>query len=432
MNKDLMKRWLLVFLIYLLLTPWEAGGSVYQSPEKAQIDSIVTNFAIQIAASKLYIDPDFFRKKFNLTDSVRFVQKEGWYKYVIGRYENEGEAVAALASLRFDAFVTTIPVEKDSSLPISNEVQQVLNESELRRLYNLKIRQADSAFNISKDLPAARELYLEATVIDPDKNYPADQIVEIDKKLTQERSKSIFAKLTLRTILLIFSVFIVLVAALIWFLIQRKRKSIENEAIMEEENLLPPEPSINGMKPYGPFSYLDNLQQPLTAWEQLKVYEMLKKDNVNRPDFSRWFNSNNDSIVIFSIKMARAFRQIESMKQMIPLLKHLDPAVREESILALGDLGSSDTLPLIIAQYPMETDVNKYQIIRVLAKIPMESNIEFLVDIVKSRDEFSLEAAMALYEHESFGLMGLEGLEEFFGDGFQDLVSRILTQKMSQ
>jgi len=204
-----MKRCLLAFMIYLLLTPGEAGWSIGQTAENSQTDSLVTNFAIQIAASKLYIDPGYFQKKFDLTDSVRFIQKEGWYKYVIGRYKTEGEAVAALASLRFDAFVTTIPVEKDSSLPSSTEVPKVLKESELRRLYNLKIRQADSAFNISKDLPAARELYLEATVIDPEKNYPADQILEIDKKLTQERSKSIFAKLTLRTILLIFSVFIV-------------------------------------------------------------------------------------------------------------------------------------------------------------------------------------------------------------------------------
>jgi hypothetical protein len=424
--KDLLKRYIVAWMMTLLLIPGVAGQTSRKPVEEAPPDSSGTQFAIQIAASKLYIDPDFFKQKFNLTDSVRYIQREGWYKYVIGLFKSESEAEKALSTIDFEAFVTAIPVEKDSALTIDYENKQTIKESELRRQYHYKIRQADSAFNITKNLLVARNLYEEAIMIDPGKNYPMDQIVEIDKKLTQEKSKSLFAKLTLKVIVLIIIGFSVLIACLIIFLVFKKRRGKIEESGISEEDLGSPKLPYSGMNRYDPFFYLADLSRPLTPWEQLKVYDILKRDSGKSPDYTEWIKNENISVIIFTIRMIRTFKKVELVPQIFSLTKHPDPDVREEAVIAIGDLGAREVLSDLMTRYAFETSALKVQILKTLAKIPLESNIGFLQSIVESKDDFSLEAAVALFAHETIGIAGLEKLEGAIGADFQDLAKRIL------
>jgi hypothetical protein len=421
-----LKRYIVAWMMTLLLIPGVAGQTSRKPVEEAPPDSSGTQFAIQIAASKLYIDPDFFKQKFNLTDSVRYIQREGWYKYVIGLFKSESEAEKALSTIDFEAFVTAIPVEKDSALTIDYENKQTIKESELRRQYHYKIRQADSAFNITKNLLVARNLYEEAIMIDPGKNYPMDQIVEIDKKLTQEKSKSLFAKLTLKVIVLIIIGFSVLIACLIIFLVFKKRRGKIEESGISEEDLGSPKLPYSGMNRYDPFFYLADLSRPLTPWEQLKVYDILKRDSGKSPDYTEWIKNENISVIIFTIRMIRTFKKVELVPQIFSLTKHPDPDVREEAVIAIGDLGAREVLSDLMTRYAFETSALKVQILKTLAKIPLESNIGFLQSIVESKDDFSLEAAVALFAHETIGIAGLEKLEGAIGADFQDLAKRIL------
>jgi hypothetical protein len=44
-------------------------------------------FAIQIAASKTPVNTLKFSKKYNITDSIRVIKSEFWYRYYIGNFD---------------------------------------------------------------------------------------------------------------------------------------------------------------------------------------------------------------------------------------------------------------------------------------------------------------------------------------------------------
>lgn len=347
-------------------------------------------YAIQIAASKVFIDPEFFKQKLNITENVRYFLKDGWYKYIIGTYKTEAEATGKLAGFQPEAFVTSVienrslPETRISSTNTSqlSQIDSLIsrqNESEMRQLYNRKIREGDSAFNIARNLLLARKLYLEASLIDQDKNYPKDQIVEIDKQLIQNQSQSIFSKLTLKEYVIGgFAVLLILVLCMLLLFRARMQKLIRQIRGVREENLGPgadfdfeetaveevdlsspgneakdqviideilqlyPNLSEKISSKLGktrldhryvhnemerclnssneilrmeaelawirldiddPFSFLDKLGQDFTPWEQLHVFEMIKRNKVTLPDFSRWLNSPNETVVLFCRRM---------------------------------------------------------------------------------------------------------------------------------
>ncbi len=196
------------------------------SPEKI--------YTVQVAASKVYIDPLYFQQKFNLSEEVRYYRKDGWFKYFIGSYASGEEAKKALASLKIGAFVTI--VDSDSATKIARPVSDSLMvankgshqngvlQAGLLRIYNLKIREADSAYNYARNLLLARELYLEALLISKEKHYPADQIDEIDRQLSQNPSKSMFFVLSSKEYLLGSGILLFMVVFVIIRLTFSKRK----------------------------------------------------------------------------------------------------------------------------------------------------------------------------------------------------------------
>ncbi|MCX6226458.1 MAG: hypothetical protein NTV01_17195 [Bacteroidia bacterium] len=68
----------------------------------------VTVYAVQVAASKTYLEPAYFKNKFKLTDSVWYFEKDGWYKYTTGQFATQKEAVTKLTQLGISGFVTKV------------------------------------------------------------------------------------------------------------------------------------------------------------------------------------------------------------------------------------------------------------------------------------------------------------------------------------
>ncbi|MCX6223263.1 MAG: SPOR domain-containing protein [Bacteroidia bacterium] len=222
-----------VLIIVLQMVRGIAGFGIYQDRDTSAPGPSVRVYAIQVAASKVYIDPGYFRQKLNLTEQVSLFKKDGWYKYTIGSYKTEDEAIQRLSGLKFDAFVTSINItalvggdrEEAKRKPLSVDSLPDITDLEMRRLYNRKIRLADSVYNIARDLLLARSLYQEATLIDTNKNYPVDQIIEIDKQLAQKQSHSIFSKLPLKVYVISgFAVIAVLVLVTVIFLLLRRKR----------------------------------------------------------------------------------------------------------------------------------------------------------------------------------------------------------------
>ncbi len=63
---------------------------------KPAVKDTGTVICIQIAASKTFTSPDYFKNTLKLTDEVRYYKKNGCFIYVVGTYKKQDEAKAAM------------------------------------------------------------------------------------------------------------------------------------------------------------------------------------------------------------------------------------------------------------------------------------------------------------------------------------------------
>jgi HEAT repeat protein len=88
-----------------------------------------------------------------------------------------------------------------------------------------------------------------------------------------------------------------------------------------------------------PLSFLNTYKGEITPWMRINIHQFLQKMDVRKlPLFNRWFNHNNVSIVLFSISMARHFRQSAVIPDLVKLLTHADQRIISASIDAIGEL----------------------------------------------------------------------------------------------
>ncbi|MBT7094013.1 MAG: hypothetical protein HN936_12255 [Bacteroidetes bacterium] len=179
-----------------------------------------------------------------------------------------------------------------------------------------------------------------------------------------------------------------------------------------------------------PFSFLDRLEKPFTAWEQLHVYEMIQRHQIPAPDFTRWLNSPNETVVLFCVRMIHAFKQVEATKRVVDLLGHKNKDIKNEAIITLGELNVLDVLPELKARYTKEDQTGKVLILQAMSKMPEESNVDFLTGILEPSNELRIEAADALARIESFGVRGIENILRRSDDDLQAVARHILDNKL--
>ena len=75
-------------------------------------------FTIQLAASKTYIEPEVYKKQFNLTEDVWFFEKDGYFKYAVGKYGTKEQATAAKVQGGIKGFVTAVDLSQVKVNPV--------------------------------------------------------------------------------------------------------------------------------------------------------------------------------------------------------------------------------------------------------------------------------------------------------------------------
>ncbi len=76
-------------------------------------------------------------------------------------------------------------------------------------------------------------------------------------------------------------------------------------------------------------SFLDDLETPLSEWAQLQLLEVLQKfDDQQICDIKPWLKSNNNTVVLFALKLAQIYNQFEVKDILIDLLSHKEKEIR--------------------------------------------------------------------------------------------------------
>ncbi len=150
-----------------------------------------------------------------------------------------------------------------------------------------------------------------------------------------------------------------------------------------------------------PYSFLDNLTRPFSVWEQNIVHQEITYHNLNIPKFERWYDSDNESIRMFSAKMTQLFNQKNSWDKLIELLNDKNEKIRASAINSLGILGITDSQSTLREQYQHENDDNKLFIIQALSKFKDINNLVFFKHIIEEEEKnvwLQVEAAKGIKE----------------------------------
>lgn len=134
------------------------------------------------------------------------------------------------------------------------------------------------------------------------------------------------------------------------------------------------------------FQFLDYYAGEITPWMQINIHHYLQKSDLRKlPQFNQWFSSKNVSVVLFSINMAKHFRQSSAIPHLLPLCYHPDKKVATEAIESLGELEAFENRVQLIKLTPTyweDADISA-KILQSLGKIgdPYEDThiiLEFL------------------------------------------------------
>lgn len=99
---------------------------------------------------------------------------------------------------------------------------------------------------------------------------------------------------------------------------------VSDNKTLREESLL----ALVRLDDEAPLSFLDQYTGAISPWMRINIhYHLSKSDARKLPHFSRWFSSSNLDVVLFSLSMARQFRQSSAIPFLTALLAHADTRV---------------------------------------------------------------------------------------------------------
>jgi len=156
--------------------------------------------------------------------------------------------------------------------------------------------------------------------------------------------------------------------------------------------------------------FLDHASYPITEWQQIKFLDQLSSLNTeNFTGIEVWLQSQNDTIVLFALKLVKNYHRFELFDQVVTCLRHKNPLVRQHAIKVLKDLPSEHSAAILVDIYFSETAKNQVAILNALESVSTDSEIPFLVNLL-SEDVFAVKVASAK-ALAALGPIGIEAIQ---------------------
>ena len=116
--------------------------------------------------------------------------------------------------------------------------------------------------------------------------------------------------------------------------------------------------------------FLNVLETSLSEWDQIQLLEILQLNNDTQiADIRPWLKSSNDSLIIFTLKLAKVYNQFEAKEELIELLNHKSEEVKVNVISALSHLN------IVEAKNILKNNFNKSSYEEQIAFLKMMENV---------------------------------------------------------
>jgi len=183
--------------------------------------------------------------------------------------------------------------------------------------------------------------------------------------------------------------------------------------------------------PFVPFAFLDSQEKPFTVWEQINVFDLIRKNRIEIPEFHLWLDHWNDSVVMFCLDMIRVLKQKEAAAKVMELIDHDNDLVKGKVIKTLIDLENRDAVSKLKEIFVLEELPNQLNIIRSIGKLGMESEINFLLDKLNDEEfKIQMEACKSIAMIGEFGVNKLKEKLAEADERLKSIINHVLDPRI--
>jgi hypothetical protein len=172
--------------------------------------------------------------------------------------------------------------------------------------------------------------------------------------------------------------------------------------------------------------FLNVITYPLSEWQQIKLLQQLSQVAPMNVSIDSWLNSQNSSVVVFALKLARSYHWFQWHDTILSCLEHSDPEVRLQAVYCLCEIYTDKTAAILISRCRHEGPEIQLAIVKTLQSIGSEEDIPFLVDLLyDDNNEIRICAARAIIHLSKNGLAVLEMSASAIGYPLNEMLAQI-------
>jgi HEAT repeat protein len=139
--------------------------------------------------------------------------------------------------------------------------------------------------------------------------------------------------------------------------------------------------------------FLNVLESHLTEWDQIQLLEILQRfDDQQIPNINTWLKSSNDSVVIFTLKLAKIYNQFETKEELLLLLHHQNNSIRIDAINVLAHLNVFEAIPIIKKDFTDRSIEEQVAFFNMMENMYESSDVPFILDYLNN-DNFEIKVS---------------------------------------
>lgn len=152
------------------------------------------------------------------------------------------------------------------------------------------------------------------------------------------------------------------------------------------------------------FDFLDLVKKPINSWQQLQILNAaINLQNAQLPDFGRWFNHKEPSVIVLAIKLATHFTQFQLSDAITEKCSDKNTEISLTALKAVRHMQIFTAKDVLIKLYPTYNIDEQIEVLKILPNIASTEIIPFLESVIENNQfQQKLLAIEALF------LLGIE------------------------
>lgn len=141
--------------------------------------------------------------------------------------------------------------------------------------------------------------------------------------------------------------------------------------------------------------FLATLDQPITAWQQIRIHRVLKRFPRERlPQFYTYLTNPNEHVILFVLKLIRVYDQTQAREAVVNMLFDQRPTIQQEAIRTVALWLDQEVLKLLINMYDDGDRMVRLPVVQAMQQWVYDQNTRiFLESIVETTRDYTLRMA---------------------------------------